>query len=288
MPRPTSAIPVGTQFSPDLVNLKAFCAELIAGNGVKDVLEDRVWQPNVRIAKRTGPPTRRGRSLPLESARQYGLLNKDYSATQLAEALAAADEDLGIELFGRHILLECGGLRVVEAAQQMQQDQAFTGVRVTGDTLAAYLTAQGFTVIEHNTAINSLRMWLANAGIFKGKGWQVDENRKRELLGLDDMDIATLVSLPSDSAAMAIALCRIKPTAPVLASEVRELAEVIEGRRLGRSSLPKLLEPLKVAGLIDFKSGGTRSGKSAKVWLEDKFNAEVLEPFLTITVYEAI
>jgi hypothetical protein len=40
------------------------------------------------------------------------------------------------------------------------------------------------------------------------------------------------------------------------------------------------MEPLKAAGLVDYQSGGTSGGKSARVWVTPKFHAEVLGPFL--------
>lgn len=279
MVRTTSAIPVGTQFSPDLVNLRAFCREAIESQNQSD-LQDRAWAGNVRIAPPKNPPTKRQRNLPLEAAAQYGLLDTNYRATSLAEEIADLSEEQGLELFAKHILLHLGGLRVVEAVQQMQKDRAVTGQSVTGDSLARYLTSQGFPVSEHNTAINSLRMWLAKVGVFSSKGWEVDEVRKAELVGLSDGEIATLVGMSEDSQAMALALCRIRPDGWILASEVREHAETIEGHSLPRSSLPKLLDPLQAAGLVEYRSGGTRSGKSVTVRTTDSFSADVLQPFL--------
>src|SRR5205823_5078512 len=50
------------------------------------------------------------------------------------------------------------------------------------------------------------------------------------------------------------------------------------------TSLPKeYLEPLKVAGLIEYKSGGTRGGKSALLRSTPLFNREVLATFVTRT-----
>ena len=162
----------------------------------------------------------------------------------------------------------------------MALDEPESGVPITGDSLAAYLTDQGFTVIVHNTAINSLRLWLARAGVFGPSDWKVNPDAKARLVGLSDTEIAALVGLTEEQKEFALALCRIHPEGPYPAATVRDSAERSLGHRLARDSLPKLMQPLKESGFIDFSSGGTRGGKSAKVWLTPKFHSEILEPFL--------
>lgn len=283
MARAKSAIPVGTQFSPDLIHFESFLKVLIQHSGDKPRMQDAIWTPPVRIAPVRHKPTYRRASLPLEAAVQYGLLDRDYQVTPLARMLSGLSGQALFDAFAGHVLSELGGLRVVEAAQQMALDEAETGISITGDSLAAYLTDQGFNVTVHNTAINSMRLWLAKAGIFGPSDWKVDARAKERLLGLSDEEISALVDLSDEQRAFAIALCRSPPVGKVLASQVRENAERILGRRAQRSSLPKLMEPLKTAGLIDYESRGTRAGKSARVWTTPKFNAEVLEPFLEHT-----
>lgn len=280
MTRPPSAIPVGTQFSPELVDFPEFLQAICKHSADKPAMEIAVWQSPVRTAKVVRPPTRRRSSLPLEAARQYGLLDDTYSATSLAQRLSRLTGRALYEEFAKHILLNCGGLRVVEASQQMAFDEPESGVSITGDSLAAYLTDQGFRVTVHNTAINSMRLWLAKAGVYGENDWKVDTATKERLLGLSDADISALIDLTDEERAFALALCRSPPHGRVLASQVRENAEHILGHRAQRSSLPKLMEPLKNAGIIDYDSGGTRGGKSARVWTTPKFDAEVLAPFL--------
>lgn len=279
--RVKSAIPVGTQFSPDLIDLPEFLTAICRSSGDKKAMEAAIWKPPVRVATKRGNPTRRVSSLPLESAKQYGLLEgDDYTATDLARRLSGLSGQQVYDEFARHVLLNRGGLRVVEAAQQMALDEPESGVSITGDSLAAYLTDQGFTVIVHNTAINSLRLWLARAGVFGPSDWKVNPDAKARLVGLSDTEIAALVGLSEEQREFALALCRIHPDGPYQAATVRDNAERSLGRRLDRSSLPLLMEPLKTAGFIDYSSGGTRGGKSAEVWLLPKFHAEILEPFL--------
>ena len=282
-----SQIPVGTQFSPNLIDLSAFLQALVEHSGDKTALTRAIWRYPVNIRPDGRVPTNstRNLNLPLEAAIQYELLNDEYQATDLCRFLSRLAENNLYEEFARHILLSLGGLRVVEGAQQMKAD----GFKVTGDGLAGYLTDQGFTVAVHNTAINSLRMWLAKAGLFpqgrSQRAREVNEEVKEGLIGFGDDTISALVGLTVPQRAFAIALCRLDPQNEIPASEVRDLAESIVGGRLDRSNLPKtFLDPLSDMNLITYRTGGTRGGKTSWLTITPEFKAEVLEPFLEITV----
>jgi site-specific DNA-methyltransferase (cytosine-N4-specific) len=277
----TSEIPVGTQFSPSLIRLPEFLYAIVDESGNKSAIQQAIFKPPVHLKRTAVPTSKRTASLPLESAIQYGLLDSTYTATDLAVRLASLSEDDLYEEFARHILLDCGGVRVIEGIQQMEAD----GLSVTGDSLTQYLSDQGFTVGVHNTAVNTMRMWLAKAGIFPEKGWDVDSTAKERLLGISDELIAAIVNLNEEQRSFLDALCRINPAGWYKAADVRDLAETNSGMRMSRSSLPKqFLEPLKSAGLIDYKSGGTSGGKSALLKTTDLFNDDVLEPFVARTV----
>jgi site-specific DNA-methyltransferase (cytosine-N4-specific) len=272
--RAKTDIPVGTQFTPALVDLKQFLAALVAHIGNKKAMAAAVWAPPVRLVSPKGPLTKRLKSLPLEAAVQYGLLDDRYAVTELAKQLASAPEPQMYEEFARHILHRLGGLRVIHGIRAMVRD----GLPVTGDSLAEYLTRQGFRVTVHNTAINSMRLWLAKAAVFVPPGpWNVDYARVDEILGVTHEDVVGLVSLSADQRAFALALSRINPTGPHSAADVRELAEQILGTTIPRDSLPnRVLEALKERGYIDYKTGGTRGGKATLLETTAKFKSEVL------------
>lgn len=282
MPRVRSEIPVGTQFSPELIDLARFLQAIVSHSGNRGELQAAIWNPPVHLKARGVPASRRRANLPLEAAVQYGLLERRiYVATELARRLSSLPLEQLYGEFARHILLECGGLRVVEAVQQMQVD----GLSITADTLAHYLTNQGFRVTVHNTAINSMRMWLAKAGIFSERGWDVDLSVKERVLGLSEESLAILAGLDEGQQAFVRALCRIDPAGWQKASDVRDLAESLSGLHLSRVSLPQeFLRPLEAAGIIEFRTRGTAGGKSAVLRTTQKFKREVLEPFVTTTL----
>lgn len=282
-----SQIPVGTQFSPELINLSAYAKMVVEHSGDIKSLREKVVLHPVRIKTYDSPPTKRMKGLPLEAGVQYGLLTKgSYEATDLARELATLEKPKIYEVFARHILLNLNGLRVVEAAQEMMLDHR----TITGDTLAQYLTDQGFRVTIHNTAINTLRMWLAQAGLFpyssrNNNAWMPNSEVKKRLLGISDEIIGALVSFTPEQVAFARALCRLEPSDWILASDVRDFAENTFAIRFGRTSLPnQVLKPLNEAGLIEYETGGTKGGKASRLRITEKFKVEVIRPFLDTTL----
>lgn len=283
-----SRIPVGTQFSPDLLSLPHLVAALIANAGDRQAITDAIGSPPVRKERQPDGGTRRTRSLPVEAAVQYGLLAKEsLTPTTLTHSLALLSEEEQYKQFAKHILLECGGLRVVQATQEMLGD----GHVITGDSLARYLTSQGFPVTEHNTAINSLRMWLSKAGVFPSTGrgtpaWTADFVAVESLLALGSDDIAILSALSNEQKAFALTLARrlLNPDEWTSASVVRDATESLTGLRIDRSSLPNaVLKPLAAAGLIEYRTKGTRGGKTSELRVTDAFTNECLIPFLERT-----
>jgi hypothetical protein len=282
-----SQIPVGTQFSPTLIDLSAYVRMVVENSGNEQILKKKVVLPPVRKKVYVSQPTKRMIGLPLEAGVQYGLLTRGtYEATDLAKELAKLQEPQIHEAFARHILVNLNGLRVVEAIQEMERDHK----KITGDSLAQYLTDQGSRVTVHNTAINTMRMWLAEAGLFpkakkNNEAWIPDREIKKKLLGMDDEVIAALASLSQEQIAFTRALCRLEPEGWILASDVRDLAETSFAVRFGRSSLPnEILKPLQEAGFIEYTTRGTKGGKASKLRITEKFKTEVIKPFLERTL----
>jgi hypothetical protein len=288
MPKSQSSdIPVGTQFSPNLLDLKEFISAVVRYSGDSVAMQIAIWGPPVHLTKNAVPSSSRRSQLPLEAAVQYGLIKpRSYEATDLSRRLNSVPKEDLHDKFAVHILRNLGGLRVVEGAQQMQSDldAGLSSIRITGDSLAQFLSDQGFRVTVHNTAINSIRMWLAKAGVFSDHGWGVDADKKQELLGLDDAQSVALAGLSPSQIEFVLALCKIEPSGWYSAADVRDLAESTAGVKFGRASLPKEIAPIEDAGFIEVDRGGTQRGKPALVRTTMTFKKEVLEPFLKTTI----
>jgi Restriction endonuclease len=282
VPRGPSAIPVGTQFSPNLIDLPEFLNALVKKSGDRFALQQAIWKRPVHLKHSRIPESTRTANLPLEAAVQYGLLERRiYEVTPLAQQLARLPRSQVFEEFSRHILLQRGGLRVVEAAEQMAAD----GSKITADTLSQYLTDQGFSVTVHNTAINTMRMYLERVGVFSKRGWAVDLAAKERVLGLTEAALGVLVGLNEEQRAFIQALCRIDPKSWYPAADVRALAESTSGLRMRRASLPKeFLDPLKSAGMIEYRTRGTAGGKTSELRTTTDFQKNVLNQFVTKTI----
>jgi len=63
-----SAIPLGSQFSPDLVDLGAFLRAIVDNSGNKANIAAAVWKPAVRLKAKEKAPTKRNLNLPVEAA----------------------------------------------------------------------------------------------------------------------------------------------------------------------------------------------------------------------------
>jgi site-specific DNA-methyltransferase (cytosine-N4-specific) len=278
-----SAIPVGTQFTPGLIDLRAFLGALAANSGNKAALLQAIWDPTVRLDGKSNP-SRRTRSLPLEAAIQYQLLDKEYRVTELTTRLREMPTPQMYVEFAKHILLRLGGARVLQGIEELEH----LGRTVSGDSLARHLTAQGFVVGEHNTQINSMRLWLANAGVFPSTGqlWKINGEVVDELIGLTSSQTAALVSLEPHQRAFVEAICVIGKRDTYVAADVRSLAAARNPHfQFDRGSLPNdILKPLADAGLITYQTRGTGGGKSSTFSLVPGFDAQVLEPFLTQTL----
>lgn len=284
MTRPTSRIPVGSGFTPALYDLKSFTQVLLQHSGDREALIRAIWEPSLRKKSPKSKPTRRTANLPLEAAIQYGLLDKAYQATELCERLSRMDLPQLYDEFARHILLNLGGLRIIEGIEQMQAD----GEIVTADKLATKLSEDGFFISSHNTSINSLRMWLAEAGLFpkkRSKVWKINPTIRDNLVGFDKDIIATLVGLGEDQRQFLRALCAHGPGQSIPASEIRDLAHARTGLKMKRASLPKeYLEPLRRMGLIEYTTGGTAGGKTSIIHTTQEFETNVLKPLLDNTI----
>jgi hypothetical protein len=279
-----SDIPVGTQFSPNVLDLRAFLKLAVAQDGNRTEMERLVSEAPVRILNPGKAMKRRMRQLPWEAAAAYGLIEEtSWKPLPLAVELAALPDDQMYARFGKHILHNCRGLEFVRGVQAFLKEARASGGPINADVISQYFRNHGLHVIEHNTAINSMRMWLSKAGVYPWKGstaWDADEDLVANLAGLNMDDIAAISSWSREHIELAKALCRMNPSGEVKAADVRASAETMLAYTLPRSSNRLLFKPLLEAGYVTMKSKGTAEGKSAKIAVTPKFRADVLAPFL--------
>jgi hypothetical protein len=283
-PLPASDIPVGTQFSPNVLDFRALLKLAIDKDGDRAELERLVSEAPVRIKNPGKKMDRRMRQLPWEAAAAYGLLEETtWKPRPIVHELVALPDSEMYPRFAKHILLNCRGVEFVRGVQAFLKEARAAGGKINADLISQYFRNHGLHVVEHNTAINSMRMWLSKGGVYPWKGstmWDANDDVVTALVGLNMDEIAAISSWSREHIELAKALCRMNPKGEVKAADVRASAETMLPYTLSRASNRILFKPLLEAGYVAMKTGGTAEGKSAKVAVTDRFRADVLAPFL--------
>ena len=114
----------------------------------------------------------------------YGIVDRQASLTSLGtELLALKDKPAALhERLAKHILLNLNGMTLVRCIQ----DMVAAGERVTLTTLRQGLAARGVHYPPGGKHPSMMRLWLAQAGVFSGRRWQVDPDRVEATLGLTE------------------------------------------------------------------------------------------------------
>jgi site-specific DNA-methyltransferase (cytosine-N4-specific) len=127
-----------------------------------------------------------------------------------------------------------------------------------------------------------MRLWLAQAGVFVGNRWQIDELRLQNILGIAPNEFDTLANLSTEQRAFIRTVANINSTTPQPANEIARLASATYGVKFPEKSLPKLvLDALVEAGYITVEK--TTSGRGAKPFLvtqTPKLVKEIIDPLL--------
>jgi site-specific DNA-methyltransferase (cytosine-N4-specific) len=287
-----SEIPFGAQFSPSQINLskllqiihqnignrkkitEAICDEFFAGHS-----ETQRW----KLADNT-----------VLALRAYGLLDEDGAvptglASELLGVIHAPDKLY--ELFAKYILVNLRGIDYLETIEIMQK----AGEEINLHTLGKRLEQRGLHVPRGSVHLSSLRLWLAQAGIFEitvtggPRLYEFNQTRLRQVLGLGLDTINSLAQLSTAQRAFLRALTRISEAQPLVANKVADLATMLYGVEYNHKELPKsVLFPLRDLGYLELvKSTTGRGAKPYEVLRTLKFQQEISEPILTVAAEKA-
>lgn len=273
--RRRSDLPFGSQFTPAQVQLPRLLHIITKNEGRPKTLVAEIRQEffpyhGNKVAENT-----------VLALRAYGILNEEMKLTEFGRQLAAvADSESNLyELLARHILLNLRGVELVLTVMDMHR----MGMRITLETLRRELAKRGIFMPQGGTHISAMKGWLQKAGVFRvDRDYMVDEDRFRELVGMDVVDVIALQELPRELKAFVRALARVSPEGePVPSNKVAELASELYGVKFPEKSLPKTISPLEEVGLIRLIK--TTQGRGAKPYLvqpTEKMRTEVTTPLL--------
>lgn len=259
---PKSAIPMGSEFGPNQVNLARVLelAQEHTGNGqafIDAIGSEYSWP------RKTAANTRL-------SMHRYLLLDEEDRLTEIGQkllALRAQPEEMYAE-FARHILLNLHGIDVVNAIDTLIR----SGEQPTQLTIGDFLNAQGIYVPTSSTHISKLCGWLRYAEIFDSeKGFDsLNIDRVTQLIGANQEEVDLLAEMPEDQRAVLKALCNlpmetIPDREPLASNKIMEYAEELYGVHFNPKNFPReVLEPLAAAGYITLEKSAKATGAEAR------------------------
>ena len=287
-----SEIPFGAQFSPNQVHLPSLLRIIHEYAGGRDRITEAIRDEFFA----THSQTQRWKLADntVLALRAYGLLGEDGATptTLAGELLAIADTpDVLDKRFAKHILVNLRGLLFVETLEVMQT----AGGKITLHTLRKHLEQRGLHVPRGAVHLSSMRLWLAQAGIFdpsiKGgpRLYQVDHIRLKEILGIGLDVIDNLTQLNMEQRSFLRALTRIAEPDPLIGNKVADLASALYAVEYNHKELPKsVLFPLRDLGYIQVTKTTTgRGAKPYEVSRTSKFRREISEPILAAAAEKA-
>lgn len=191
----------------------------------------------------------------------YGLIDaQDDDTIALTKAgqdilsAKASDRD---DVFARHILAECGGLRFIEAIQAFEVSNRSPTMETLNEKLGQHPTSKNISTMRH---------WLARAGVLSPKGaYEVSDSRLTQLLG---PGVKQLVGLtPAEVEFVLAARVHVAQTGQPLfdAPDVKKIAESRAPEvRIPSKALGAFVKRLVAAGLLTTSSrtkgkGGSRT-----------------------------
>lgn len=216
------------------------------------------------------------------SLRAYGLIGKkDTTLSEIGKALYALRNDKYVlyETFARHILKNCQGMNFVQCILDMYA----AGEKIDLNQLRRWLQERGIAVPRGGKHMSTLRLWLERAGVFVS-GYQVDQTRLNEILGLNVEEFEALATFTPEQRAYLKVLANIDGGGPHFSNDIEKLAVVTYGVAFNEKNLPKqVLYPLREAGYIDLERGTKAAGRGAKPFLvtaTDKLATEIITPLI--------
>ncbi len=271
---PKSAIPMGSEFGPNQVDLVRVLELARQYEG-----DDEAFTNALAVEYKR--PTKTAKNTIL-SMRKYLLIDDSDQLTEVSHTLLALQSQ-PIKLytaFARHMLLNLRGIEVVNAIDTLIK----SGERPTQLSIAEMLHAQGSYVPPSSTHISKLCGWLRLAGVFScdGNFECLEMERVTQIIGANQQETDLLAEMPEDQRAVLKALCNlpmetIPDKEPLQGNKIKEYAEELYGTSFDPKSFKgDVLEPLQTAGYITLVNPSKVTGKSYLVYRTEKFANEYL------------
>ena len=277
---PDTNLPFGSEFSPSQTELPVLLDICYQNSGNKHEIETSILERyftshgggNLDNKKKLAMNCRLG-------LKAYGIIDEESRITTLGNGLYLIknDETKLYAAFAKHILLNLNGMSFVQCIRDMTL--ALEDINLT--TLRTACAERGLYYPSGGKHPSIMRLWLEKAGVFVGKRWQVNNDKIKEILGVEDgMD--SLRHLTTLQRNFLQALIHTGKNDPQPANQIVKLAEALYGLKFPEKSLPKeVLNALVQSGYITAEK--TTTGRGAKPFLvapTEKARKEIIVPLL--------
>ncbi|MBM4038153.1 MAG: restriction endonuclease [Planctomycetes bacterium] len=277
-----SDLPFGSEFSPSQIELAQVLEFAAAHPDDWRALEDEIRTRYFESHDTTDYNRRKLANNCKLGMIAYGMIERSGRLTQFGEELASlrSDPPRMYERLARHILLNLGGLIVIQAAQDMEA----RGQRFSLQALRQCLEERGVHFPRGGKHPSTMRLWLEKAGVVVSGDWKVDRAKVFSLVGASPETLDQLSALPVDQKAFLKTLANLSGPGPYPSNEVERLAATSYGATFNEKALPKtVLYPLRDLGYIVLQRGTGTPGRGAKpflVSLTAKMQRELVAPLL--------
>ena len=205
---------------------------------------------------------------------------KEYAVTTLSHRLLSLKNKQN-ELFRQfavHILKNLEGLLLTRLIENIRA----RGEQVTLEYIGEELNDVGLKIPPNSTYVSTMRAWLAQAGVFRSKGYEVNWDVIYDLLRIDQDIIDELYQLTSEQKYFLLSLVNLDVRDFMPSNKVAKHTRSVYKIRLTTKNLVKdILEPLETLGLIETRK--TTTGRGAKphdVKLTEKGTNEIFKPLI--------
>lgn len=265
---PSSDIPMGSEFSPNVIDDFAALLDLVEihlpqRRALQAAIDSRFFphQKTDGTNKTLGDNT-------ILSMKAYGLLTLSpdaYELTDLGRQMVErrAQQEECVKVFAEHVLFNCQGLTVIECIRDLQS----AGTHLTKGSIVKELRQRGLYYPENGKHLNVLRQWLERFGLLNTAKtnatlWTPDEHAIELILGLTTTDLEAFADLTVAQRDFARALALLDED-NIPSNKVREHATALYGTEFDEGGLPQsVLHKLEEVGLITYSK--TTGGRGAK------------------------
>ncbi len=254
-----NTLPFGTQFSPNQIDL-AQLLQLVSENEgdetapLIDAIVTAFFSNKAERERRTMAGNCKN------SLVSYGIMEPGGGIhfTEFGRRLySIRDESEQCETLVKHILKNLNGMVLIDTLRSMKRN----GEKITKETVAAKLNANGFELSQTSNNIPVMKLWLNKAGVLQA--WRIDEHRLSELTELTEAEFRLLKTLSSEQYYFLRALCNTHTLEFQKAADIRRLATATYGMTFGQSNFSQaVIQPLQQKGLIEVQR--TTEGHGAR------------------------